>query len=133
MYDYGTAKITATHDATYLGSDAGYELHLDRPELVRIEMVLPSLADAEAFVAKFPKSLGFKAGTLYGSDNQNHGFVSLSARLAKDGVRGEKNETGIKRYRRAMTLLQKADVPTTWGGERTVNAYRSREIFEANI
>lgn len=133
MYDFGTAKIIATHQATWRAATRDYDLHTDRPQSVTFEIVFPTLADAETFVAQFPKSLGFSASTLYGQDNKNYGFASMGATLVKSGVVGEKNETGIKRYRRAMTLLEKAGVPVVWGEGRMVNAYTSREAFEAAL
>lgn len=96
-----------------------------RPDFVKIAIQLPTKADGEAFVAKFPKALKLKATTISGSGiDGTRGYVVFGAKLAADDNRGDKNETGIKRYRRAAELLAAAGVTleldTQWSSFATL-------------
>jgi hypothetical protein len=80
--------------------------------------VLFNLTDEEADA--LPKSLKLKS-----TNGRNHQTV---IKFLKDGVIGEKNETGINRIRKMFELGAVFKSP-----EITSNAYRSKEEFLAAI
>lgn len=114
-----------------------YTLDLARPLYVEITMILPTQQEAVEFAARFPKSLGIKGTRLGGmKDEQGNyydaGYVAMTARLTP--TKGNaRNETGIRRYRRAMALLEQTGIEIQWAAHSAVNKYDSREQFEAAI
>jgi hypothetical protein len=55
-------------------------------------------ADAQAIVARFPKSVGLKASECTGDDFEWVGAVYFTAVLKANDTNGGANETGLKRY-----------------------------------
>lgn len=106
--------------------------HINRTaQGVSIALELPTLEDAQAFVAKFPKSYGMHATTLV-SNGMRKGYVTFRAALLKNGVNGGKNETGIGRYRKVMKALDTMGVRIGWVHPYS-NSYMTRETFEATL
>lgn len=83
-------------------------------------------AEAQAFVARFPKSAGL---SVHGSN------ASTRATLTGNTTNGGSNEAGIARYRRLVARALKLGVTVTW--ETTGEGFRrqvlSQSEFEALI
>jgi hypothetical protein len=129
-------EIHAIAQSDYLGAGTNgksqFDIHWDQAQSVRMFVAFDTEAQAADFAAQFPKSVGWSPNRLH-ADDRVYGCASLLVKLSKDGVRGEKNETGIRRYRRAMQLLEKFGQDTVWTTPRIVGAYDSREQFEAGL
>lgn len=62
----------------------------------------PTVAAAEEFAAKFPKSCGLRVGGGCDADGTRYGVVTTHVNLYADGVNGGVNETGVKRLKRFL-------------------------------
>lgn len=91
-------------------------------------------AAAAEIVAQFPKSVGLVATTCTRHEGTAEvcGYVSMSAKLATDGVNGGKNETGIKRYRSLRKHLARLGHTVEYRADAS-NSYRTLEAFEAAL
>jgi hypothetical protein len=103
-----------------------------------VTALVEDLAAAQAIVAQFPKSAGIWATECreyLATGTKVWGYVSGRAALAKDGVNGGKNETGIKRYRSLAKAADKLGYTLDFAiqGSRIANGYTSREEFEAAL
>jgi hypothetical protein len=112
-------RLTATYDDAGNAHSYGFSLRTATVE------------DAKAFVARFPKSARFRASNLSG-DPEHKGFVGLSGSLHANGVRGEKNETAIKRYHAVIRHCEKLGIEIDY---RTpyVSSFETRKAFEAAL
>jgi hypothetical protein len=103
-----------------------------------IQTLTEDRAAAEAIVALFPKSAGLVASTCreyLPAGTKTWGYIMGRAALAKDGVNGGKNETGIKRYRSLAKAADKLGYTLDFAtrGSKIVGGYTSREEFEAAL
>lgn len=104
------------------------ELDLDQPYHAKVEAVVATLEDAQAIVAQFPKSAGLRAATLYGDPEGRTGFVSLTVKLAANGVTGERNETGVKRLRSFLKKAEALGLAVEYRAN-AANSYPDQETF----
>lgn len=76
----------------------------------------PPFADreaAQAFAALLPKSCKVRATTINGR-GYSAGFLQFHANLNTNGVVGERNEAGIKRYRSLVAACERLGVTIEW-------------------
>jgi hypothetical protein len=128
MTETSVAAKTITVQATYdMYKDANF------PQWISISTLAADRDEAEAFVAKFPKSV--KLGVSVFGNSGNHarmGFVQQSIKLSANGVHGEKNETGIKRYYTFKKACAKLGI-TIVMNTHSANSYESLEALEAHL
>jgi hypothetical protein len=125
------AKILAYAESSY--SNGKLNVNYDQASHVQIQVNLVDKAAAQDFVAQFPKSIGWKASTCT-DGRTTWGTAGVTVQLSKDGVNGGVNETGIKRYKRAIVLLEKAGVEIIEADYNPrSNQFPSRAAFEATI
>lgn len=60
---------------------------------------------ARELAAQFPKTVQAEGGAL-GGDPDHRGYLSVRAALAKNGVNGGVNETGLRRINRAIQVAK---------------------------
>ena len=133
--------MTATDTTAQLGTvrvSAHYPLHMGpaTPAHLAATVELATEADAVAFVAQFPKSLGLRATTLTryeGGRSIVTGYVTFQAKLLADGTNGGRNESGVRRYRSLRKHAQRLGVAVEWKASRSVNVYQTEEEFEAAL
>ncbi len=105
-----------------------------------ISAFFPNDEAAEAFEALFPKSVKVKRSTFSQSVRENGQYVgttitptrSVYANLAADGVNGGRNETGIRRVRRALKVLADNGIDFIWATPYSSN-FPTFEAFEAFV
>jgi hypothetical protein len=102
--------------------------------------------DAQVVAALFPKSVKVKGTTLTGHIDENlqdipwhsaHGkpyrtvgYVKFRATFERNGVTGEFNETGLKRYRSFRRNAEKLGFGTEWTAANCKNAFQTETEFE---
>lgn len=69
--------------------------------------------DAKAFAALLPKSCKVRGGGISCRSGM-YGYVSFHVGLLKTGTTGERNETGVKRYRTLRRALDELGVNVEW-------------------
>ena len=74
-----------------------FKWHADAFSL-EARMHVPTLEDAQAIAAMFPKSAKVRATTLSYDHGKIIGTVHFHAKLLATGVTGERNEAGIRRW-----------------------------------
>lgn len=102
-------------------------------------MHITSLEEAQEIAARFPKSLKVR-GTTHtawvreGAEMRrlDGGCVIARISLAPNKTTGERNETGIKRYRSIVRHLDRMGIELEWGTMYTTS-YATREQFEAAL
>lgn len=94
---------------------------------LRIIAKFETPAEALAFGASFPKSLRVKAWPTSTT-------ATFEANLTEDGVNKGANETGIKRFRRALAILAERGTPATFcENPHFWNKYPSAEALFADL
>jgi hypothetical protein len=73
---------------------------------VGVSAEFPTLADAQAYVARLPKAWRMRAATLSGADYVR-GYASVSIQFGADRANKGRNESGLKRLR---AILGRPDV-----------------------
>jgi len=124
-----TATLSAAAECDYDYETREYTLRLDEPMHFEIEAKCATDTEAEALAAQFPK---YVKANVRRYTRENTVTVEISATLRANGANGGVNETGVKRYRKAVEVL----AATGYGlevGCGFVNAYRTVEAFEAAI
>ncbi len=86
-----------------------------------------TLEEAKECAAKFPKYLKVRAGTLGGRPGIN-ALVDMTVYLTSTGVTGERNEGGIKRIEKFLSLCPNAKWVSPF-----VNTYPTQAEFLANL
>lgn len=82
--------------------------------------IVTDKAEAERVAAMFPKAVKVKASTLSGLPSADGGrrtvmgMVTIMVDFIPDGVTGDYNETGLRRYNRFLTLSADLGFDTTW-------------------
>jgi len=101
---------------------------------VSLSAEFPAKADAIAFVARFPKARKLIATTLTKLSDIGtvYGYACHSISLQPNGSVGNRNETGIARYRAIMKDCVKLGVEIEWVAPFG-NSYQTREDFERAI
>lgn len=94
--------------------------HPDVPSRAVLAADFDTETDRDAFLARFPKSVGVKAVTSYGVDREPRPAAKFDVRFLSDRANGGVNETGIARFRKVLTLTPDA----VWTA-RTINSYRT--------
>lgn len=93
---------------------------------IRIDFLTHSIATE--FAASLPKTFRARVHKVVGGT----AAVILVAGLTKNGTNGEKNETGIARYRKMIARLEKMGFPVEWTAAYS-NSYKTRGAFEAAL
>ncbi len=97
---------------------------------IEVAAEVETTKDADEVVVIFPKSIGLKSCHLGRCVNGKYvkvGYVTMRVQLAKDGVNGGKNESGIKRIKRFLKLANHQFVMKESGNAAT------KEQIEAAI
>jgi hypothetical protein len=116
-----TLKFTAYH-------------HYQKPDVVSgasVEAILATVAEAQALVARFPKSAGLRATGCNTRDGVV-GHVRLRVGLEPNGANGGINETGLRRLRTVLRAAEKLGVPVAYG-PCYGNSYPTQADFEAAV
>ena len=98
-------RLSVTAVTEYVNGD--FVPNFDRIQSATVGAQVTDLETAKEIAALFPKMVGLTATTLSGSREGNTGYLHFSVKLAKDGVNGGKNETGIKRLQRLLAVAAK--------------------------
>lgn len=107
-FEFGLVRLS--------GGPGGWQLRMD----------MPSPQEGEAFVARFPKSLGLKCRPLLGTPMAEiHAWASLDSNASNQGV----NETGIKRLLGLLRKLEEFGVPVRWVTEGVPDSYPTMDAF----
>ena len=111
-----------------------------RPSIVSHSISFDNRADAEAFAAKFPKSLHLRVTPILGSRKESYrdagegpmpDATAVQFHAALLSTKGnERNETGIARYHKYMEVLENEGVNLPW---KSSTAYPTRADFETAI
>lgn len=115
------AYMTTEYSQGGPGRPASYAFHL---EAANVE-------EARELAARFPKSCGMKAGTLWTAEGAR-GWVSCQATLQADGVNRGVNETGLRRYRAVLAAAERLGLTVAYVPQAG-HAYASRADFEAAV
>ncbi len=75
------------------------------PYLVKADAIVATKADAEAFAATMPKWLRVVGSSISGS-TRGSGYISFHVNFAADAVNGGKNEAGMKRLKKFLSLVE---------------------------
>lgn len=97
-----------------------------RVHLLQAHADFETLDEANAFVARFPKSYRIHANQLYTFDRKDGNYtnyviatIELRVHLTPDKVTGEVNEAGLKRFRSFIAACKKQGIEITrvygWG------------------
>lgn len=117
-----SVRISASYSAWTDQSDpAHFALHAE----------FATTSQAQEFAALFPKYCGLYHTTCSYRDGVKP-VVGATATLlpTKDNV---VNETGIKRYKKIMSVLDSHGIEVEWDATTFGNAYPTREAFEASL
>lgn len=99
-----TTVLTPTDDRHYIATIAYGAIGVEASEYrLRALIKFETREEAEAYGAKFPKSLRVKAGPMWSSENRTGGYVSLDVTLKATGANGGVNESGIARAAKFLT------------------------------
>jgi hypothetical protein len=119
-----TLRLRAYYTTEYdkiAGIPMGYEFNAE----------LPTVEDAKAFVAQFPKSAKMFAVAISGVTGIR-GWVAAHGNLVSNDVNHGINETGLKRYRTILKAASKLGIEIEYKKD-SANSYSSRETFEQAI
>ena len=121
------AHWNARREQVFVGSGSMAGPNWEDAGSVEFSRCFPTEADAQAFVATLPKSLKARATTMSGHlpNGAVSGYVWLRASLAKDGVNGGVNETGLKRLKVAARVLTFEWNPHTCANSMTEEFFRN--------
>lgn len=106
------------------------------PQMVEGRMTFPTRPDAEAFVARFPKSLRLQATTLSYHDGVSYGatcgYVKFHADLIPSRTNMGINEAGLKRYWSLRRHLGRNLIDIEWA-PKFLNSYQTEAAFHAAV
>lgn len=117
--------ITFRINAHEMYGEAGLEAHAD----------VTTRADAEAIAALFPKSAkvyGTRCCGKRGDEWTEWGLVKFQVGFTKDGVTGQFNETGLKRYRSFRRACNNLGFEVVWTAPYA-NSFKTEDGFESYI
>lgn len=95
----------------------------------------PTIEEATAFVAQFPKATKMFAYTVNafdGGEHRKYYAVTTRANLTSNGNNGGINEAGLRRYQAVVKAAAKLGVEIACD-PNAKNAYETREAFEQAI
>lgn len=121
------AKTTLTLSATYVTSQGK-----QYPASIYVSAALPTRQDADALVARFPKSVKLYAADLNG-DPLNTARVRATIDLLGTTANGGVNETGLKRYRSILKSAAKLGITVDFKAHGCAPSYPTQEALEAAI
>src|SRR4051812_40999062 len=109
-------------------ASAFYDMWKDQsaPQGFRASMVVDTPEQAKEIAATFPKFVKVK-GQRYHAEDGMKGLVSFHIGLSADGVTGAVNETGLKRLRRFLDLVE-----VKWLAN-SKNSYPTLDAFKASV
>jgi hypothetical protein len=112
--------INAHHHCTYDYATSQYTLFPEQPLGVKVCAEFATTEDAKAFAKLFPKYVGLRvrAHTVWGQ-----------VWFGENRVTGEKNETGLKRWRKMIAVIEQHGFLYAFATEKCVNGYRDIETF----
>lgn len=76
-----------------------FDYDIDQPQWFHARIEVPTIEEAQALAARFPKSLRVKGSGICDGLGKSWGVVKLEASMSPDGVNKGANETGIRRVR----------------------------------
>jgi hypothetical protein len=123
-----TAAITLRIDATMkIANITTSEYDAAAPQAVTVTARVATEEDARTIAALFPKTVGLRASGLVGSA-EHTGYLHFSAKLLKDGVVGDRNETGLRRFARLIAKAAELGIKIEYRGT-FANSYRTLDAF----
>lgn len=116
-YAYATCAIEYDRESkTYLPRQ------FDKPTGFELRADFATVAERDAFIARFPKYVGVKAS------RSQKPMAWMSVRFRQDGVTGDRNEVGVKRALKALEIGG-----FDWHLPNIVNHYDNAEQFRAAV
>ena len=113
--------FTVTGTVDYRYTVANEFILLDKVNSIEASAEFPTIPEAKAFAAQFPKSWRVYGTCLYRGGGTLRGLVSIQAGLGECKSHGKQNETGLARVRKFLAL-----VPHTFA-RREIGNYASEE------
>jgi hypothetical protein len=124
------------HACASAGEAPDYRIDYRKPVRYGARLDVPTLEEAQAIAARFPKSRKVIGTTISGSRDGKHatwGYVGLRTNLHPDGTTGPANEIGIKRWFAFKRDCERLGIAIQWDSACFRNAYPSMESFEEAI
>ena len=126
---------TATAAPATIKLTAALDSRTGEPTLYKFSAEVPTVEDARAFAALFPKSHkvhGTSLTTYAEGGSVVTGLVNHESYISPNKANGGVNETAVKRYRAIVKKLAALGVEIVYS-KAYLNSYETREAFEAAI